>query len=108
MSRDAHAHLPFDAASGDAQSVQSVQRFVRSVPSLEILLSVRVCCEREAALRAEIRRALGVLSETLLDAAQAEASRTRAAIFRAASMVAARLAASPAPAAAARTTGRDH
>jgi DNA-binding response OmpR family regulator len=88
--------------------LESLQRFARSVPSLERLLSVPVTCQREAALRAEMRRTLGALAATLTEAAHAEASRTRASVFRAASTMATRLATVPAPESAIAARGRDH
>lgn len=88
--------------------IESLQRFVSSVRSLRHLLSVPVRSEREAALRAEMRRTLGLLSATLLDAARVESGRTRAAVFHAASTVAARLAAVPMSAGESAPAGRDH
>lgn len=89
--------------------LESLRRFVNAVPALKHVLSAPVSCQREAVLRAEMRRTLGVLSATLLEAAHGEASGTRAAVLRGASTVAARLAQAPAPASAnAAGTGRDH
>ncbi|HVE71559.1 MAG TPA: response regulator [Thermoanaerobaculia bacterium] len=93
---------PETEASGN---VDSLQRFARIVPSLRDLLSAPGGCQREAALGAEMRRTLGTLAATLTEAAHGEASRTRAAVFRAASTVATRLAA-PVSSLAARD--RDH
>lgn len=86
----------------------SLQRFARSVPSLQHLLSVPVGGQREATLRAEMRRTLGTLAAKLTDAAHDEVSRTRAAAFRAASAVAGRLSTVPAPGTTAGARGRDH
>jgi DNA-binding NtrC family response regulator len=88
--------------------LDSLQRFVRSVPNLQRVLSVPVSCQREAVIRSEMRRTLGVLSATLLEAAQVEASGTRAAVLRAASTVASRLSTVPAPGTAIAASGRDH
>ncbi|HYC60100.1 MAG TPA: hypothetical protein VEK79_11105 [Thermoanaerobaculia bacterium] len=78
--------------AGTPAELDSLKRFVRSVPSLEDLLSVPVVSQREAVLRAEMRRTMRALSVTLADAAQIETSSTRATVFSAAAMVAARLA----------------
>lgn len=85
----------------------SLRRFAMSVPSLHHLLSGPVGGQREATLRAEMRRTLGVLAATLTKAAHVEASKTRAAAFRAASNVAGRLSTVPAPGAIG-ARGRDH
>lgn len=88
--------------------IDSLQRFAMSVPSLEHLLSVPVAGPREAALRAEMRRKLGELAGTLREAANVEASRTRAGVFRAASTTATRLARVPAAGSTLDARGRDH
>ena len=79
--------------AGTPLKLDAVRRFVSSAPSLQRVLSVPATCEREAILRAEMRRTIGELSATLGEAAQIEASNQRAAVFRGASIVAARLAA---------------
>jgi CheY-like chemotaxis protein len=97
-----------EAETEASVKLDSLQRFARSVPSLQRLLSVPVGGQREAALRAEMRRTLGALSAILTEAAHVEASRTRAAAFRAASTVATRLATVPAPGSAIAPRGREH
>ena len=72
--------------------MESLRRFVASVVSLQRMLSVPVTSPTEAALRAELRRTLGALSATLDEAAYVETSRGRVALFRAASIAAAKLA----------------
>jgi CheY-like chemotaxis protein len=72
--------------------MESVHRFVESVPGLRRVLSLPVTCETEAALHAEMRRTIGELSATLDYAARMEKSRSRLAVFRAASKAAAGLA----------------
>jgi len=81
-----------ESETGPSVKLSSVERFVTTVPSLQRMLAEPVASEREAVLRAEMRRTLGTLSSTLLDAAHVEASRIRAAVFRAASTVASQLA----------------
>ena len=88
--------------------LDSLQRFARIAPSLQHLLSVPVGGQREAALRAEMRRTLGALAATLAEAAHVEPSRTRAAACRAASTVATRLARVPAPGSAIAANAHDH
>ncbi len=88
--------------------LDSLQRFVMSVPILQHLLSVPVGGQQEAALRAEMRRTLGALATTLTEASHVEASRSRAAVFRAASMVAGRLATVPPAGTVVAASGRDH
>jgi DNA-binding response OmpR family regulator len=85
-----------------------LQRFAMSVPSLQHLLSDPVGGQREAALRAEMRRTLGTLADTLTEAAHVEGGGTRAAVLRAASTVATRLATVPAHLSAVAPYGRDH
>jgi CheY-like chemotaxis protein len=77
---------------GPSGEMESVRRFVTSVPSLRQVLSVPVATQAEATLRAEMCRTIGALSVTLNDAACVETSLTRVAVFRAASKVAERLA----------------
>jgi DNA-binding NtrC family response regulator len=88
--------------------LESLRQFARSVPSLQQLLSNPVCSQREAALRAEMRRTLRALAATLTEAAHEEASRPRAAVFRAALAVATQLASVPAPGTTLAERGRDH
>lgn len=88
--------------------LDSLQRFALSVPNLQHLLSDPVGGQREAVLRAEMRRTLGTLAATLSEAAHVEGSGTRAAVLRAASTVATRLATAPARARAIAPVGRDH
>lgn len=88
--------------------LDSLQRFAMTVPSLQHLLSDPVGGQREAAIRAEMRRTLGTLAATLTEAAHVEGSGTRAAVLRAASTVATRLATVPAPVGAIAPHGRDH
>ena len=88
--------------------IESLQRFVSTVPKLRHLLSVPVTGQREAALRSEMRRTLGALSSMLMEAAHGEASRTRAAVYCAASTVAGRLSNVPVPDRASVATGRNH
>lgn len=107
-SRDAKRPSPDEPARQESKNLESLQRFVRNVPSLHDLLSVEASSEREAALRVQMRRTLGALSATLREAADVEASRTRAAVLRAASTVASRLAAVPAPALIELLARRDH
>lgn len=92
---------PSDSDGDAPMKLESLQRFVRSIPNLERLLKSAVSCQQEAVLRAEMRRKLGTLSTTLMEAAHVEASRTRSAVFHAASLAAAQLATAPAPASAA-------
>ena len=68
--------------AGTPLKLDAVRRFVSSAPSLQRVLSVPATCEREAILRAEMRRTIGELSATLGEAAQIEASSKRAAVFR--------------------------
>lgn len=82
--------------------LDSLRRFVTNVSSLQRLLEAPATSERELSVRAEMRATLRKLSRTLGDAAEGEASTTRAAVFRATAMVAAQLAACRVPA------GRDH
>jgi hypothetical protein len=75
--------------------LETVRRFVSTVPSLQRLLSAPVISAREAMLRTEMRRTIQALSAELDHAARAEASRSRAAVLRGASTVAAQLATQP-------------
>jgi DNA-binding response OmpR family regulator len=88
--------------------LESLQRFVKTVPSLHRLLSVPVTSDREAELRAAMRRTLGTLAAMLADATHVEASSTRAAVYRAASTVAGRLANGSAPESRVAESGREH
>ena len=72
--------------------LESVRRFVISVPSLREVLSIPVTSPAEAALREEMCRTIDALSITLNEAARVETSLAHVAVFRAASKVAARLA----------------
>lgn len=95
--------------AGPAMEMESVRQFVSNVPRLQQVLSVPVTSAAEAALHAEMRRTIGALSVTLDKAARAETSRTRVAVFRAASKVAARLASTTAwSETRAASTRRDH
>ena len=90
-----HAFPAGELTSGDEErelNLETVRRFVSTVPSLHGLLSAPVVSAREAMLRTEMRRTIGALSAALDDAAQGEASPERAAVFCAASTVAAQLA----------------
>ena len=78
--------------SGSSPEMESVRRFVTSVPSLQQVLSLPVTSPAEAALQAEMRRTIDALSVTLNNAARVETCRARVVVFRAASRVAARLA----------------
>jgi DNA-binding NtrC family response regulator len=83
-------------ADGEALvQLDTVRRFVSTVPSLRRLLGAPVGSVREAALRTEMRRTVGALSAVLDHAAQIEASGTRAAVLRDASAVAALLTTQP-------------
>ena len=111
---DAAAEQPSDHSSllwpqtEPAMKLESLQAFVSKVPNLQHLLSVPVTCQREAALRTEMRRTLGVLASTLMDAADVEPSMTRAEVYRAASTVAEQLATASAPAVVTRAVVRNH
>ena len=88
--------------------LDSLQRFVMSVPALEQLLSIPADGQREAAIRTEMRRTLGALAATLTEASHVESSMARAAVFRSTSTVAGRLSTVPAPGTGLGPSGRDH
>jgi DNA-binding response OmpR family regulator len=100
------------AADPDADPIArlaSLEHFISTVPSLQRMLSRPVTSRREAALRSEMRRSVGTLSAVLGEAAREETSHTLAAVFRAASDVAAQLAAQSMHAAHdARASRHDH
>ncbi len=118
VSRCANSSRPARAArsrkggepeAGPAMEMASVRRFVSNVPRLQQVLSVPVTSAAEAALHAEMRRSIGALSVMLDKAARTETSRTRVAVFRAASKIAARLASTTAwSETRAASTRRDH
>ena len=92
------------AVAAPEVDLRAVGRFVRDVPSLRRVLALPAASDRELLLRAEMRRTIAMLAETLDEAARAEERRIRAAVYRAAAIVAADLAA----VAAASVTRRGH
>ena len=95
-----------DAAKASVE-LESLRRFVRSIPNLHDLLSVPIIDESEATLRAEMRRHLRALATTLMEAAHIDANGARAVVFRAVSTIAEQLATVSASGIAA-ASGRDH
>ena len=86
-----------DQTTGPAGVVDlnAVERFVRTVPSLRRLLAAPCRSDRELLLRAEMRRTITNLAASLDELARDEPGKTRAAVYRAAAVVAANLAAGP-------------
>ncbi|HKR63438.1 MAG TPA: hypothetical protein VJZ00_06870 [Thermoanaerobaculia bacterium] len=76
-----------------AVNLDTVQRFVASIPRLRDTLTSPTPNSDELLLHGEIRRAIGELSGVLEAAANHEPDRTRAALFRSTSAAAADLAA---------------
>jgi hypothetical protein len=72
--------------------LHTLERFVASVPALRDALSAPMSSPCELLLLSEIRRTVRELSNALQVAADGEPNRVRAAVFLAASMVAADLA----------------
>jgi DNA-binding NtrC family response regulator len=78
-------------------NLRTLQHFVANVPALRDVLRAPAPSPYEMLLRGEIRRTIQELSAALHQAAEIEGSGTRAAVFLAASAVAADLASGPAP-----------
>lgn len=76
----------------DAQLTSALQRFVERLPNLRAVLAETGGSANELLLRNEIRRTIQQLSTTFYEVSEAEPRGTRAAMFLAASMVAAKLA----------------
>ena len=87
--------MPSETAGAAGAGVHAVERFVETIPRLRRLLALPAASDRELRLRAEMRRTIARLAATLHDAARAERKKSRAAVYRAAAMVAADLAATP-------------
>lgn len=68
--------------------LHALQRFVAEVPALRDALSAPAGSQHELLLRGEIRETIRELSAALREAAEIERNGSRAAVFRAASVVA--------------------
>lgn len=80
------------SAASEKVDLPALYRFVASVPSLREALAAPTVHPEELVLRREIRRTMLEFSGALEEAAEGEPNRTRAAMFLAASAVAAELA----------------
>jgi CheY-like chemotaxis protein len=87
--------------------LRTLRRFVEDVPRLRRVLTGEWPSPRELILRSEMRRTVQRLSDAFREVARQEPSRTRAAAFLAASMIAEELAQVTVPAARA-AASRDH
>lgn len=87
--------MPSATAGAAGAGVHAVKRFVETLPSLQQLLALPAASDHELRLRAEMRRTIARLAATLHAAARTERKKSRAAVYRAAAMVAADLADTP-------------
>lgn len=77
--------------SGIRVDLKAVKRFVETVPSLRRVLAFPAASDRERLLRAEMLRTIEMLAMLLDEASRGERKKARAAVYRAAAIVAADL-----------------
>jgi hypothetical protein len=96
-----------DTGGAAGVDLHAVERFVRTAPDLQRLLTSPATSQRELLLRAQMRRTAAMLAGWLEEAARGERRTARATVYRAAALVAESLAAAPVTAGAI-PVGDDH